>query len=127
MSKAMPSLHTKPLDFLLLILFALAVTGAFFALRGNRKGSPLLVITTPEGEFVYPLSEDKSYRMEGLLGTSVIEVRGGQAYFADSPCPNKTCVQSGPISAQNSWAACLPNDVFIRIERQDEGVDALAR
>lgn len=123
----MLDLHTKPLDFLLLAVFAFAVAASFLLLRGKKKGSPLLIIKSPEGEFVYPLSEDAVYRVEGLIGTSVIEVSGGKARFVDSPCPNKTCVQNGPISTHNSWAACLPNNVFIRIESEGESVDALAQ
>ena len=75
-----------------------------------------LLVHTPRGTFAYDMSKDRIIDIEGAIGTSRIEISGGTARFLDSPCPNKTCVQSMPISETGEWSACLPNQVFLRIE-----------
>lgn len=87
----------------------------------------MLVIDSPGGQYVYALDTDATYEVEGRLGISTIRVSGGRAFFTDSPCPNKTCVQSSPVSQNGEWSACLPNDIFIRVENtSDDSVDAVA-
>ena len=121
----MKKIYAKWMDFVLLLIFAGAVAAAALSL-GKKEGSPQLVITTPEGEYIYPLDTDGEYKAAGQAGTSIITVKDGKACFSDSPCPNKTCVQSGPVFRNGEWAACLPNDVFIRIEGGDAETDAVA-
>ena len=61
--------------------------------------------------------------IQGHQGISVIEIDQGKAVFLDSPCANKTCVASPPISKNGEWSACLPNGIFMRIESQEEESD----
>lgn len=118
----------RPLDICLLAVYLAAIAASVLLLRGARTGTPLLVITTPDGEFVYPLDKDRTIPAEGALGTSLLVIQGGSASFAESPCPNHTCVQSAAISRHGEWTACLPNQVFMRIEaRGDPAFDAVAR
>ncbi len=117
----------KVLD-LPIILLSLAVLLASILLVKQGKGAEkLLVIGSPEGEFVYPLSKDAVYKIQGALGISEIVISGGKARFLDSPCPSKTCVMTGELSEPGQWAACLPNEIFIRVEGKDEGLDAVAQ
>ena len=37
-----------------------------------------------------------------------------------------TCVASRPVSKNGEWAACLPNDVFIRVESGASDLDAVS-
>ena len=55
-----------------------------------------------------------------LFGESSIQVESGKAKFLDSPCENKNCIQSGEISVNGQWAACLPNGIFINIEGKNK-------
>jgi len=123
----MKKTHVKPLDFVILILFCLITALSFISLKRSKGDNRYIVITTDKGEFVYPLSKNAVYRAEGILGISQIQVADGGACFADSPCPNKTCVQTGKISKPGEWTACLPNRVFIRIEGDQDSLDAVAR
>ena len=98
-----------------------------FAYRGGASRREL-VVHTPRGIFAYDMSKDRIIDIEGAIGISRIEISGGTARFLDSPCPNKTCVQSMPIRETGEWAACLPNQVFLRIEGGRAGaVDATVR
>lgn len=120
----------KILDLPVLLLSVAALAASILLVRRGGGDERLLVVRTPEGEFVYPLSKNAVYKIEGAIGISEIEVVDGTARFLDSPCPGKTCVMSGALSDTGAWAACLPNQVFIRIEgsRQDGNqLDAIAQ
>ena len=117
----------KVLDLPVLLLSVAALLASVLLVRRGGGDERLLVVRTQEGEFVYPLSKDAVYRIEGAIGISEIEVSGGKARFRDSPCPGKTCVMTGELSEPGTWAACLPNQVFIRIEGKAQELDAVAR
>ena len=114
-------------DAVAVILFAAAIVFSIFMIKKSSGGKRSLVVSCCGDEYVYPLEKDGRYELRGSVGISVIAVEGGSAWFEDSPCPNKTCVQSGKISDPGSWVACLPNDVFIRIDSDgDSDIDAIA-
>ncbi|MCH5291734.1 MAG: NusG domain II-containing protein [Treponema sp.] len=114
------------LDLLVALIFLAAIVVSFVHLFQKKTGAALLVIATKSGEWVYPLQKNATHSVEGLLGVSRIVVQDGAAHFEQSPCPNQFCVQGHAISQNGEWAACLPNNVFIRIEAKDAAVDAVA-
>ena len=73
----------KVLDVLLLLLSVAALLVSVLLVRRGGGDERLLVVRTQEGEFVYPLSKDAVYRIEGAIGISEIEVSGGKARFRD--------------------------------------------
>ena len=117
----------KLFDYIFIIVSLAAIAFSFDAIRSVGHSKPVVVITSPSGEYVYSLDSNAQYEIMGKLGVSKIVVHNGSAYFADSPCPNKTCVQCAPISRNGEWTACLPNGVFIRVENSgDSSLDAVA-
>ena len=74
------------------------------------------MISVNKKDYIYPLNKNREVEIAGILGNSVIEIQDGRAFFKESPCTNKTCVHMGVVSAENDWAACLPNDIFIRVD-----------
>lgn len=107
----------KPFDFLFFAFSLVAIFAAFFALKNVNQGkNARLVIDANGNEFIYPLDEDKTFEIDGKIGISVIRIENGKAFFENSPCPNKICVQMPAVKEENDWAACMPNEVFIRIE-----------
>ncbi|HAK69499.1 MAG TPA: hypothetical protein DEO40_03415 [Treponema sp.] len=108
----------------LIVCAALFVFSLFFAGRGGSSAS--LCVECGGEEYRYPLDKDGVYTVHGLLGDSVIKVENGEAHFIESPCRNKNCVFAGKISRTGEWAACLPNDVLIRIDGENDEVDALS-
>ncbi|WP_407428534.1 NusG domain II-containing protein [Treponema sp.] len=105
----------RPLDFLILFLFIAVTAASFFFLKNSKDTKHMLVISADKKEYIYPLSKNREIQIESVLGQSIIVIQDGKAFFKSSPCTNKTCVQMGAVSEENDWAACLPNDVFIRI------------
>ncbi|QNL97939.1 NusG domain II-containing protein [Treponema sp. Marseille-Q4132] len=118
----------KLIDIAVFAVFAAVTVYAFsYAYSGGMNRKELLV-HTPRGTFAYDMSKDRIIDIEGAIGTSRIEISDGTVRFLDSPCPNKTCVQSMPISESGEWSACLPNQVFLRIEGgRSSSVDATVR
>lgn len=127
--KIMPCLkHIKPADFFILILSAaVTIAAGIFAVKHNG-GKSQLIIRTPDGEYAYDMSQDRTISVKGAIGTSVIEISSAKARFLESPCPNKTCVQSTPVIRPGDWSACLPNRIFIRVESSRKtDIDAMSQ
>ncbi len=105
-----------------------AITAGFYIYDGYSSPE-LLEITASSGKEVYQLDRDRVLYIKGPLGDSVILIRDREAYFLDSPCPDKLCVKSGHLDSTGDWAGCLPNRVFIRItgkEEDNEKIDAVS-
>lgn len=119
MSQKKGKIQLKPLDFAVTVVFLCAIFISFVKINHKSGTEQLLVITTPEDEYIYTLQEDAEYQIKGKAGISTICVKEGKAFFKDSPCPNKTCIQSAPVFRTGEWSACLPNEVFIRIEEKN--------
>lgn len=72
-----------------------------------------------------PLSEDRSYTVQGSMGPSVITVENGRIRFSDSPCQGKQCIHSGWLRHGGEFAACLPNRVSVLIAGTVNEFDAI--
>lgn len=118
----------KLLDALIIGLAIVALIALSIAVYGGSS-STTLVIATDKGEWLYPLSGDRSIEVQGILGVTRVRIQGGEAYIEDSPCANKTCVASPHLVRTGEWSACLPNGVFLRIDgsEDDNAIDATVR
>ncbi len=118
----------RPLDVLIVALSAVALVALSISVYGGPAAA-VLVVSSGEQEWIYPLSEDRELEVQGLLGITYIHIGDGRAHIEDSPCANKTCIASPPIGNTGDWSACLPNGVFIRIEgaEDEDGLDATVR
>ena len=95
--------------------------------RSLSQDDGYLLIQDSEGESLYSMAEDREIVIEGPVGKSIIEIKGGHAGFIYGDCQDQLCVHMGDIEHSGEWAACLPNQVFIMIEGgpdDEEGVDA---
>lgn len=104
----------KPGDFFILA-FIIILTIFSFILFTGKKNSTVLV-TAVNDEYRYSLSNDGIYKVEGLIGTTTIEIKDGKVRISDSPCPNKTCIEQG-------WGhtiICLPNQVIVTVENMED-------
>jgi hypothetical protein len=119
-------MRLKILDAVIVLAAAAAVAVTAASAYGPGKGQADVAIKGRDGEWVYPLSADRDVSISGPLGQTRIEIRGKSVRIEDSPCPNKTCIAMGAIARPGQWLACLPNQVFVRIEGGSAGggVDA---
>jgi hypothetical protein len=120
-------MRLRSLDFVAILAAAAAIAVASAAAYSGGGGARRAIVTGRSGEWIYPLDADRTIEVAGPLGSSRLEIHDKSIHFADSPCPNKTCVAAGNISTAGQWLACLPNEVFVRIEggaNDAGGIDA---
>lgn len=118
------SLRVRPLDLVIILASAAAFVASALGVYGNA-GPSSLVVSGEAGEWLYPLSVDRTVSVPGPLGETVIRIEDGGARIVDSPCANKTCVAAQAIRKPGDWTACLPNGVFMRVDGSEEGDDAV--
>ncbi len=88
----------------------------------TQQGDELLVrVSSDQGNYLYAPEDYGEYAIPGPLGDTIIRVAEEGVSVIDSPCPDKLCIHSAPLSRAGSWNACLPNNVFLLIESQLEG------
>lgn len=55
--------------------------------------------------------------------------KDGSIRFEESDCPDKICVKTGKLNSVGETAACLPNEIFIKIipvkNRSDNDIDMI--
>ncbi len=128
-SKPRKTGRLKPADFFIGAL-SLALT-AWVTVSVYAGAAPTQVVISGNGmNYVYPLSENREIPVSGKIGITMVHIHDGKAFIADSPCKNKTCIQTGAISGNGEWAACLPNGVFVRIDADtstEDSLDAVVR
>ncbi|GAB4263092.1 MAG: hypothetical protein Kow0092_13790 [Deferrisomatales bacterium] len=74
----------------------------------------------------------RSVRVQGPLGTTVVEVGADGVRVTSSPCPLQLCVGSGTARRPGQVIACLPNRVAVRVlgdraHGAEGAVDAVGR
>ena len=116
----------RPGDLMILALCVALVPASYLAVRQNPNAPTAVRISTPKAtDRIYPLQPDRTLKIEGQLGTSVIEVQQGKVRFVASPCDGKHCVLSGWHRHSGSGMACLPNRVAISLVARQEDFDGM--
>lgn len=114
----------KALDWVILVLSIGLSAAMGWAYLSAGPGPASVRIQTQDGEYSYPLDQERRLELAGPLGTSVLRISGSQVWFESSSCHNKTCVEMGKISKPNAWIACLPNRIMVRIQiNNSDGTD----
>lgn len=116
----------RPLDFIFFFLAIFAVAFCFRGLFRSQSGKSVLTVQSRNQKWIYPLDENREFSVEGLLGETKVVIKDGGAFFAASPCENKTCLSEGKISRRGMWIACLPNGVFAMVEGGESQFDAMS-
>ncbi len=107
----------KRADIIFLIAVVALIGSAFllFEILATPAGKTVAIEEGNEVVGNYPLSEDRTIKVQGPLGITTVVIKGGQVYVSDSPCPNKICIEMGHIFEKGDTIVCLPNRVYITI------------
>lgn len=109
-----------PAAILLLLGAVLIFAGALDRQR-SPQGSTLTVTSIGEtsnkvvAAVILSPEEKRTIRVEGPIGTTIVEVEGTRAHVVSSPCPDKICVRMGWLERAGDFAACLPNRVLLEV------------
>jgi len=114
-----------------LTLFLLIVILLSFLLP-LQQGAGARVLVERQESIIYTadLDRDQQVELQGPLGKTVLEIKNGAVQVVSSPCPNKVCIGLGKAKHSADLLACVPNQLVIRIEGDDEkdrGYDLLSR
>ena len=112
----------KYLDIVIIGFALLLIVFSGVILVKNMAEGSWVRITANDSDYIYSLEDDSKINVEGILGESVIIIQDGQVYFESSPCENKICVHSSPLTGASGFIACLPNKVFLSIEKSHKNI-----
>ena len=103
----------------------LAALLAILPLLTARTGA-LLVVTTPEGEMLYPLSQNDCFDIVSQGITLSVVIEDGAAYVKESTCPDGVCRSTRSISKSGETVLCAPAGVTLTVRGGDGDVDFVA-
>jgi len=109
-------------DIVVILLFAgLTVVSGVYVFAGAGDVSRVVIQGPNNRTWIFPLDEDRTVPIRGVLGDdTVVRISGGQVWAESSPCPTQVCVGMGRLGADSWWPlpviSCLPNRVSIWIE-----------
>jgi len=105
---------------IVIILLGLGLTGFSAFAAYISPGAARVLIQGQDQLWIFPLDAEETVVVRGPLGDTVVKIHDNQAWVESSPCDNQTCVASGHIRRHRAWTACLPNNMFLMIEGNDE-------
>ena len=112
----------------ILIIFALAVSGIwFFSVFVRAQPGAVVEIHDSAGLYqVICLDEDATVSVPGPLGDSVIKIANGGVSMLSSPCLGKVCINFGEIRYAGEVIVCIPNRVYAVIRDGRNQPDAIS-
>ena len=102
-----------------LLVVALLVAGGMRIWQMNNTKDTANVVVTIDGEVygTYPLSEDRTERIELPDGSyNILIISGGYADVTEASCPDQICVKHNHIRYSKESIVCLPNKVVVTVE-----------
>ena len=106
---------------IIIIILALALTGfSAFTVYIRPQHTSQVTIQGQTQTWVFPLNAEETINVHGPLGTTVVRIHDKQAWVQSSPCENQICVAAGHLYEHGQFAACLPNNVLVMIEGNNE-------
>ncbi len=59
---------------------------------------------------------DETFTVEADYGTNVVCIKNGQIYVSEASCPDKICVNHGPLKSEYLPIICVPNKLVIKLK-----------
>ena len=115
-------LPIKLFDFVVIALSLGLTAFSAYSVYLRPQNTTRVTIEGSNGQqrWIYPLDAEVTLPVPGPLGNTVVRIHNNQAWVESSPCDNKICVAAGYLRRNLDFAACLPNNVFVMIEGQDD-------
>lgn len=108
---------------LILALCLLAALGAAFLLQRlwlHEEGAKAVVKLGGQEDLELDLSRDQEFWVgDEEVGRNLIRVENGAVMVAQADCPDKVCVQTGPIQKEGQVIACLPHGLIVYIPQRE--------
>lgn len=112
-------------DLLLLsLIFSIIIFFYLFSRLQTVRGDTVIIQVDGKIFSRFSLSENRTVKVPGPLGISIVEIKNDKVRMFSSPCPDKLCVREGYISKPGQMIVCVPNRVILKIEGR-ANLDAL--
>ncbi len=107
----------KKKDLLLISsLFLIILLVYIFARLESSQGESVLIQADGKDFIRVSINEDRTIKVPGPLGESIVEIKDRRVRMLYSPCPDKLCEREGYISKPGQIIVCVPNRILIKIE-----------
>ena len=113
--------------FLAAVLIILGLIVSYVFASGNGGGDTVRISVGGELYAAYPLSEDRTVKIDENDHINKITIKGGKVSMTFSDCANQDCVLHSAISKTSESIVCLPNKVVVEIRGESSGYDTVAR
>ncbi|UTC91160.1 NusG domain II-containing protein [Treponema denticola] len=108
----------KVFDVIILAIIISFITLTALFIYSSDNSALYLSVRTPKGDWIYPMNTDISFVVEGETGPVSIKIENNEAFVVSSTCSNKTCITALKLKNYGDWNACLPNKVFLSVEKK---------
>lgn len=117
----------KKTDLLIIGIFLLIALVVFLPTLFS-KDKTLTAVITADGETVTEIELTDSTKEEIKINDTIIKIDGKSVSFAESNCPDKTCIRTGKLDSAGDSSACVPNrvSVYIKGEKTQGDIDIMA-
>ena len=116
MKKFFKKIRFSDVIILAVIISFITLTALF--IYSSDNSALYLSVRTPKGDWIYPMNTDISFVVEGETGPVSIKIENNEAFVVSSTCSNKTCITAPKLKNYGDWNACLPNKVFLSVEKK---------
>jgi len=110
----------KPWDIVIFFLALVLIGFSFFSIYKKQQNISHVLLEGKNQRWIFPLNAEETVNVPGPLGTTVIRIHKNQTWVESSPCDNKICIGAGHLRNNGAFAACLPNNVLLMIEGNDD-------
>ena len=105
---------------LIIIIILIIITTLIIINTIPQKGNTATVYYQDKIIKTIDLTKDGEYKVEGLLGEVVLEVKNNQIRVKKENSKNHICSKEGYIGETNKTLICLPNKIIIKITNKEE-------
>ena len=92
---------------------------------GGDRGDSAVIRAAGRIVNTVPLTQTRTFAVDGPLGTTHIAIEPGRARIAADPSPRQLCVKQGWLTQSGQAALCLPNQVSLEIRGRTSAYDTL--
>ncbi len=119
-------------DYLLVIAVVIISFGFNFYLTSKLKepvtNGNAVVYYKNEIYGTYDLSEEQTINIKTDEGSNTIDIHDGIVDMTDADCKDQYCVKDRPIHYNNQSIVCLPHQLLVKIESEQESeIDSFVR
>lgn len=92
-----------------------AIAAAMLCFMLIKPDGAYAKVTTPDGVYTLPLSDDGARDFSGGGYTLSVEISDGAVRVSHSDCPDGICVARGFISRSGSAVICVPAGIVVQV------------